>query len=78
MGRSPGMQVRGETITLAFGRPIVSIRDVQKEFGGLEVSKGVSIGIMKSEVISIVNRSGSGMSKQIRVARAPSSVFTGV
>ena len=78
MGLSPGTQGRGETVTLTFGRPIVSIRDVQKESGGLEVSKGVTLGIMRSEVISIVNRSGSGTSKQIRVTRAPSSVFTGV
>ncbi len=67
---SPGTQVRGETMTWTFGRPIVSIRDVQKASSNQELSKGVFLGVMKGEVICITNRSGSGQSTLIRGATA--------
>ena len=34
--------------------PIVSIKDVHKAFGELEVLKGVSLDVMKGEVICII------------------------
>ena len=43
-------------------QPIVSIVDVHKSFGDLEVLKGVSIDVMKGEVICIIGPSGSGKS----------------
>ena len=46
--------------------PIVSIKDVHKAFGDLEVLKGVSLDIMKGEVICIIGPSGSGKSTLIR------------
>ena len=41
-------------------RPIVSLKDVHKSFGDLEVLKGVSFDVMKGEVICIIGPSGSG------------------
>ena len=47
-------------------QPIVSLKDVHKSFGALEVLKGVSIDVMKGEVICIIGPSGSGKSTLIR------------
>ena len=47
-------------------KPIVSLKNVRKSFGTLEVLKGVSIGVMKGEVICIIGPSGSGKSTLIR------------
>ena len=40
--------------------PMVSLKDVHKSFGDLEVLKGVSLDVMKGEVICIIGPSGSG------------------
>ena len=50
--------------------PIVSIRDVYKSFGDLEVLKGISLDVMKGEVICIIGPSGSGKSTLIRCVNA--------
>ena len=47
-------------------QPIVSIKDVHKSFGDLEVLKGVSLDVMKGEVICVIGPSGSGKSTLIR------------
>ena len=47
-------------------QPIISIKDVYKSFGDLEVLKGVSLDVMKGEVICIIGPSGSGKSTLIR------------
>lgn len=47
-------------------KPIVSLKNVRKSFGTLEVLKGVSIDVMKGEVICIIGPSGSGKSTLIR------------
>ena len=47
-------------------KPIVLLKDVRKSFGTLEVLKGVSIDVMKGEVICIIGPSGSGKSTLIR------------
>ncbi len=47
-------------------QPIISIKDVHKSFGDLKVLKGVSLDVMKGEVICIIGPSGSGKSTLIR------------
>jgi ABC-type polar amino acid transport system, ATPase component len=46
--------------------PIVSLRDVRKFYGSLEVLKGISLDVRKGEVICIIGPSGSGKSTLIR------------
>ncbi|AHD08924.1 amino acid ABC transporter ATP-binding protein [Phaeobacter gallaeciensis] len=58
-------------------QPIVSIRDVHKSFGQIEVLKGVSLDIMKGEVICIIGPSGSGKSTLIRCINALNDIQGG-
>ena len=53
-------------MTWTADKPIVSLKGVWKSFGTLEVLKGVSIDVMKGEVICIIGPSGSGKSTLIR------------
>ena len=57
--------------------PIVSIQDVYKSFGSLEVLKGVSLDVMKGEVICIIGPSGSGKSTLIRCINALNDIQGG-
>ena len=57
--------------------PIVSIKDVHKSFGDLEVLKGVSLDVMKGEVICIIGPSGSGKSTLIRCVNALNDINSG-
>ena len=47
-------------------KPIVALKNVRKSFDTLEVLKGISIDVMKGEVICIIGPSGSGKSTLIR------------
>ncbi|MEL6735417.1 MAG: amino acid ABC transporter ATP-binding protein [Pseudomonadota bacterium] len=58
-------------------QPIVSIKDVHKSFGDLEVLKGVSVDVMKGEVICIIGPSGSGKSTLIRCINALNDIQSG-
>ena len=58
-------------------QPIVSIKDVHKSFGSLEVLKGVSMDVMKGEVICIIGPSGSGKSTLIRCINALNDIQGG-
>ena len=58
-------------------QPIVSIKDVHKSFGTLEVLKGVSFDVMKGEVICIIGPSGSGKSTLIRCINALNDIQAG-
>ncbi len=51
-------------------RPLVAIEDVHKSFGEIEVLKGVSLSMRKSEVACIIGPSGSGKSTLIRCVNA--------
>lgn len=57
--------------------PIVSIKDVHKSFGALKVLKGVSLDVMKGEVICIIGPSGSGKSTLIRCINALNDIQGG-
>jgi len=57
--------------------PILSIKDVHKSFGELEVLKGVSLDVMKGEVICIIGPSGSGKSTLIRCVNALNEIQAG-
>ena len=58
-------------------QPIVSLKDVHKSFGTLEVLKGISFDVMKGEVICIIGPSGSGKSTLIRCINALNSIDSG-
>ncbi len=46
--------------------PVVSVRDLHKSFGTLEVLKGISFSAREGEVISLIGSSGSGKSTLLR------------
>lgn len=58
-------------------QPMVSIKDVHKSFGALEVLKGVSLDVQKGEVICIIGPSGSGKSTLIRCVNALNDIQQG-
>ena len=58
-------------------QPIVSVKDVHKSFGELEVLKGISFDVMKGEVICIIGPSGSGKSTLIRCINALNDINSG-
>ena len=51
-------------------QPIVSLKNVRKAFGDVEVLKGVSFDVMKGQVICIIGPSGSGKSTVLRCINA--------
>jgi polar amino acid transport system ATP-binding protein len=58
-------------------QPMVSIKDVHKSFGPLEVLKGISMDVNKREVICIIGPSGSGKSTLIRCINALNPINSG-
>ncbi len=58
-------------------QPMVSLVDVHKSFGDLEVLKGVSFDVMKGEVICVIGPSGSGKSTLIRCINALNDIQKG-
>ncbi|MBY8977051.1 amino acid ABC transporter ATP-binding protein [Rhodobacteraceae bacterium NNCM2] len=56
---------------------MVSLSDVRKSFGELEVLKGVSLDVMKGEVICIIGPSGSGKSTLIRCINGLNDIQAG-
>jgi polar amino acid transport system ATP-binding protein len=57
--------------------PMVSIRDVHKSFGALNVLNGISLDVMKGDVICIIGPSGSGKSTLIRCVNALNDIQQG-
>ncbi len=64
-------------MTWSDDQPMVSINNVYKSFGDLEVLKGVSLDVMKGEVICIIGPSGSGKSTLIRCINALNDINKG-
>ena len=58
-------------------QPIISLKDVHKSFGKLEVLKGISLDVQKGEVICIIGPSGSGKSTLIRCINALNDIQSG-
>ena len=46
--------------------PLISVRNLQKSFGDLQVLKGIDLIIYKGEVVSIVGPSGAGKTTLIK------------
>jgi octopine/nopaline transport system ATP-binding protein len=53
-------------LDIASATPAVSVRNLRKRFGALEVLKGISFDAREGEVISILGSSGSGKSTMLR------------
>ena len=64
-------------MTWSSDMPIVSLKDVHKSFGELEVLKGISLDVMKGEVICIIGPSGSGKSTLIRCVNGLNDIQSG-
>ncbi len=58
-------------------QPMVAIKDVHKSFGDLEVLSGITLDVMKGEVICIIGPSGSGKSTLIRCVNALNDIQKG-
>jgi polar amino acid transport system ATP-binding protein len=58
-------------------QPIISLKEVRKSFGDLEVLKGVTLDVMKGEVICIIGPSGSGKSTLIRCINGLNDIQSG-
>jgi len=58
-------------------QPMVSIKDLHKSFGDLEVLKGVSMDVMKGDCVCIIGPSGSGKSTLIRCVNALNDIQKG-
>jgi polar amino acid transport system ATP-binding protein len=56
---------------------VVSLRDVHKSFGLVEVLKGVSFDIAAGEVVAVIGRSGSGKSTALRCINRLETIQSG-
>lgn len=57
--------------------PIVEMREVRKNFGAVQVLKGVSFSVTKGQVVAIIGRSGSGKSTALRCINRLETVDSG-
>ena len=64
-------------MTWTADQPIIQCRDVHKSFGELEVLKGISMDLMKGDVVCIIGPSGSGKSTFIRCINALNPIDQG-
>ena len=58
--------------------PLIDIHDVRKNFGKLEVLKGVSIDVEQGAVVAIIGKSGSGKSTLLRCVNGLETYDSGV
>src|SRR6202171_3859928 len=57
--------------------PLVSIKDVHKKFGHLEVLRGVTLDVQAGEVVVVIGPSGSGKTTLIRTLNALQPIDSG-
>ena len=50
--------------------PLISARDLKKNFGKVEALKGVSLDVAEGEKVVVIGPSGSGKSVLIQIGRA--------
>ena len=50
-----------------YEKPMISVKDIRKEFGQLEVLKGISLDIESNQVVSIVGASGAGKTTLLQI-----------
>ena len=55
-----------EVVAAEPARPMVSIRDLHKSFGALQVLKGIDVDVKPGEVVCVIGPSGSGKSTLLR------------
>ena len=60
----------GATTAWTPDQPLIRVKDVHKTFGALTVLSGVSLDVMKREVICVIGPSGSGKSTLLRCINA--------
>lgn len=77
MTAEPAQPATGPAAAWTPDQPMVSLKNVHKAFGELEVLKGVSLDVMKGEVICIIGPSGSGKSTLIRCINALNDIQQG-
>jgi len=53
-------------MTMATGRPMIEVEDLQKHFGELHVLRGIDLSVATGEVVCIIGPSGSGKSTLLR------------
>ncbi len=58
-------------------QPLIRMRDVHKSFGAVPVLNGISLEVMKGEVICIIGPSGAGKSTLIRCINALVAIDSG-
>jgi polar amino acid transport system ATP-binding protein len=51
-------------------KPIVSLRDVHKSFGGFAVLNGITLDVLRGQIVCIIGPSGAGKSTLIRCINA--------
>lgn len=56
---------------------VVSVEDIHKRFGALEVLKGVSLSVQAGQVVAIIGRSGSGKSTFLRCLNGLEAIQSG-
>jgi polar amino acid transport system ATP-binding protein len=57
--------------------PAIQLTDIRKQFGDLEVLKGVSLSVERGKVVALIGRSGSGKTTLLRCINGLETVSSG-